>query len=171
MSLIQLLAINFVLIFVQCVIAYPDKSHYPTYPPISEAQLGNFPFAVRVRALATNGSVYRECIGVILSENWVLTEARCNGFNFELTFGAVDFDNNLTRFFRKTSNWTTHPQFNEDYSTVRDYNFGLLHFDEPIEFNDFVQPIALPVTSRNDDFVGTNVTFVTAYFNKSNFTQ
>lgn len=169
MSIKQLLSLIVAIISLQYARAYPDKSHYNTYPPIPEAKLGDFPFSVRVRALTADYKVYRECIGVILSENWVLTEARCNGVNFELTFGAVNFDSEgIHRVDRQTSNWTTHPHFNEDYSTVRDYNFGLLHFSDSVKLNEFVQPIALPFASKNDTFIGTEVTLVTAYFDKSN---
>lgn len=171
MSLSQLVIILvFGIISNHHTFAYQDRSNYKTYPPITQANLGDFPFAVRVRALKANNEVYRECIGVILSANWILTEARCNGVLFDLTFGAVNFDApGIHRVDRRTSNWTIHPQFNEEYSKVRDYNFGLLNFAEPVEFNEFIQPIALPFLSRNDHFAGINVTFVTAYFDESKY--
>lgn len=93
------------------------------------------------------------CGGAIIDERWVITAAHCLDNNltgigrFEIVCGQhfVSVGNRTGREqFRNIALEILHPRFNGGASS---FDIALILLDSPLEFNDFVRPIALPAQS------------------------
>lgn len=111
----------------------------------TEAEDGEFPFQVSIRSIGALGSTHF-CGGSIIDEYWILTAAHCckgkGPSGMHVVAGGIKLNNfeneeenrNLEHVFG-------HPGYSQ--STLSN-DVCLLKLKEPMEWTEFVQPIALP---------------------------
>ncbi|XP_066971354.1 trypsin-1-like isoform X1 [Macrobrachium rosenbergii] len=113
-----------------------------------EAQPGEFPHQLSFQEVLY-GTSYHFCGASIISENWAICAAHCvQGENFEhpdyLRVVAGEHNFNLAEGNEQTVVLSKIIQ-HEDYDPDKISNdVSLLRLSEPLVFNDFVQPVALP---------------------------
>ena len=129
----------------------------------SRANPHEFPWIVQV---LDKGYGYR-CGGTIIAKNLVITAAHCvthidKYYNSELFIyrGHSDLTSSPIKK-EKVKSILIHPQYKEmrhsfvNYTQILDYNdIALLRLSKDIEFNNFVQPIALPNEGIIGDYDG-----------------
>lgn len=110
----------------------------------TEAKPGQFPFQVRLWIYTSDGKM-SFCGGSILNANVVLTAAHCAklGPKFRIGFGLVDVNaGNPKGQYRVTTTKLVHERAGTEGFLSND--IALLHFDEPVSFNEHIEPIRLP---------------------------
>ena len=120
-----------------------------------------FPWVVGVR------TEFGKCGGSIITKNLVMTAAHCL-FNskkelvqeISILMGHSDISSSLIKK-HKVKSILIHPQYKEmkrsfdEYTVIIDYNdIALLRLSKDIEFNFFVEPVALPNEGILDDYGG-----------------
>ena len=130
---------------------YPWMVGIHSYEVENNQTNGNFP----------NISKKPSCGGAIISENMILTAAHCvergwseysRGSNFKETAILVRFGHSLLKPTGsvKVKSKIIHPNYFQNFHEVND--IALLELSEDLEFNEKIQPIALP----DEDFDETN---------------
>ncbi|KAI4465915.1 chymotrypsin-related [Holotrichia oblita] len=117
------------------------------------AIVGQFPWQVAVFFQVGTGTFF--CGGSILSNNWILTAAHCalGASQFTLYFGGITLDNfESGREQRVTTTAIVHPGYS---SATLNNDIALIRIDNPIQFNDRIQPISMPARG---DVTGAGVT-------------
>ncbi|XP_051164043.1 chymotrypsin-1-like isoform X2 [Leptopilina boulardi] len=108
----------------------------------SLAKEGQFPYQVSLRR---NNKHF--CGGSIVNDNWILTAAHCltgfNDSNIDVVVGTNTLDEGGA--FYKSKKIIPHPNYS---SLLIRHDIGLIQLEKPIEFNDKIKSIPLPV----DDF-------------------
>jgi len=109
------------------------------------AEDGEFPWQVSLRSVGTLGATHF-CGGSILSENWVVTAAHCCAGQIPATMhvvaGGIKLNSPEGEEERVNVNKIIgHPDYNNRDLTN---DICLLKLATPLEWTDFVQPIALP---------------------------
>ena len=118
----------------------------------SRANPHEFPWIVRV----LDNQI--KCGGTIIAKNLVITAAHCvihidKNYNDELFIymGHSDLKSSIIKQ-EKVKSILIHPQYNDNFFYPND--IALLRLSKDIEFNNFVQPIALPTEGITDDYNG-----------------
>ncbi|XP_068238706.1 chymotrypsin-like elastase family member 2A [Palaemon carinicauda] len=110
--------------------------------PASHKGLG-FPYVVGLGTLRDGHFVLASCGGVIVSESWILTRASCLD-----SITHVDLRNeNGTRYVSVTEK---RPYQWFDSTDGPEGDIGMLRLEDPLHFNDFLQPICLPDEAEYD---------------------
>lgn len=110
-----------------------------------EAADGEFPFQVSLRTLNTIGMTHF-CGGSVIDESWILTAGHCcagqSSATMHVTAGGIKLSNfENEEEARKVSKIIGHPHY--ESATITN-DACLLKLAEPLEWTEFVQPIALP---------------------------
>merc|ERR1711983_75877 len=98
------------------------------------------------------GLLGHDCGAAILNENWVLATGYCAQLNDDLDrpnflVVAGEYDISKDEEFEQVRHVETafvHPYFSPEQSS----DIALLKLDSPLEFNDYVQAIALPTNTE-----------------------
>ena len=121
----------------------------------SRANPHEFPWIVRV----LDNQI--KCGGTIIAKNLVITAAHCvedidKSYNDELFIymGHSDLKSSLIKK-EKVKSILIHPQWNAH--RWYEYDIALLRLSKDIEFNNFVQPIALPNEGITSDYGGLTI--------------
>jgi len=123
-----------------------------------EASDGEFPWQVSLRSIGALGATHF-CGGSIINENWILTAAHCCAGQIPATMHVVAGGIKLNNFENEEENRNLehiigHPNYAA--STITN-DACLLKLKEPLEWTEFVQPIALPAAGQ-DTPAGTECT-------------
>lgn len=113
------------------------------------ASPGQFPHQVGVWVYLDYSSNPAFCGGSILTKNVVVTAAHCAqpGQRFRLVFGAHEIHNETGPVVvRHSVKKLVHERYRDD--GVYSNDIALLYFDEPLVFNERIQPIKLPTNER-----------------------
>lgn len=110
-----------------------------------EAADGEFPWQVSLRSVGSIGATHF-CGGSIIDQNWILTAAHCCAGQVPLLMHVVAGGIKLNNFeneeqTKNVAKIIGHPHY--DASTITN-DACLLQLQAPLEWTDFVQPIALP---------------------------
>merc|ERR1712226_1435710 len=110
-----------------------------------EAADGEFPFQVSLRTLNVIGMTHF-CGGSIIDENWILTAGHCCAGQIPATLHVTAGGIKLSNFeneeeARNVDKIIGHPNY--ESATITN-DACLLKLAEPLEWTEFVQPIALP---------------------------
>merc|ERR1712029_371691 len=110
-----------------------------------EAQDGEFPFQVSLRTIGALGSTHF-CGGSIISDSWIVTASHCCAGQIPATMHVVAGGIKLNNFEGEEENRNVaHIIKNPNYDSSRYENdICLLQLTEPLEWSEFIQPIALP---------------------------
>eukprot|EP00057_Strongylocentrotus_purpuratus_P017273 XP_011671747.1 PREDICTED: serine proteinase stubble [Strongylocentrotus purpuratus] len=98
-----------------------------------------------------------QCGAVLIHQEWAITAHHCIGFFDNIVLGDNDNSNSDPSPYRVQRN--VQPFSNPDFDTVTDNgDIALLFLTEPVEFNDYVQPLCIntlktEMTSFNNCFV------------------
>merc|ERR1711862_830560 len=106
---------------------------------------GEFPWQVSLRSVSGLGATHF-CGGAVIDTDWVLTAGHCCAGQLPLTMHVVAGGIELNNFEQEeqTRNLIKiigHPNY--DSATISN-DVCLLHLQEPLTFNDWVQPLPLP---------------------------
>ncbi|XP_065171957.1 chymotrypsin B-like [Atheta coriaria] len=110
----------------------------------SEAVQGQFKWQVGINYHEDNKNRFDG--GALISNQWVLTRAyTCKyGYAFEVILGAtLRTEPQEGKITRRGIKALYHPQ----YEASSQYNVGLLKMNTPVEFNEFIQAIGLPLAT------------------------
>ncbi|XP_039966890.1 brachyurin-like [Bactrocera neohumeralis] len=178
------LVIALVVCFFGSVIASTDKVDWTNVPPldvdpklpyhprmsldgptgrITNGQVAaqkQFPYQAGLRLYVPGGAAW--CGGSVISDRWILTAAHCTdnlttGVDVYLgTWDRTDpTEKNQQIIFVSKKNVIVHENWDEDTITN---DISLIKLPVPIEFNDYIQPIALPKKSASyDSYVDKSV--------------
>lgn len=123
-----------------------------------DAFYGQVPWQAMVKESQIFGLlVFRKCGAVLINEKWALTAAHCNAGWFGslvVVLGEHDLNRlqqNQRVAERKVKRVVIHPNFSRLFL---ENDIALVELEEPVTFDDNVQPICLP--SEDDDFTGQN---------------
>ncbi|KAK3595696.1 hypothetical protein CHS0354_026916 [Potamilus streckersoni] len=128
---------------IECSTTIFDDSRLPKILHGRNAEHGQLPWQI---ALYRNGAYC--CGGAIIHPNWVLTAAHCieKVKSYSVRVGDVQVGVSSSQgnqgHLHVVSRTYMHPYYNDDY----DNDIGLLYFNQPMVFNDYVRPIC--ITSR-----------------------
>jgi len=116
------------------------------------AAYGEFPWQVSIRHVLGLG-LSHFCGGTIIDKDWVLTAAQCCQNQVPLTMHAIAgviklFEYEEEEQMMNTAKIIMHPDY--DPETKRN-DICLLHMAWPFEFNDWVQPIGLPIQGQETE--------------------
>jgi len=119
---------------------------------------GEFPWQVSLRTLGGVGQTHF-CGGSIIDKDWILTAAHCCAGQIPLTMHVVAGGIELNNFedeeqTRNLQKIIGHPNY--DSNTISN-DICLLHLQESLSFNDWVQPIGLPTQGQETE-AGTECT-------------
>jgi len=119
---------------------------------------GEFPWQVSLRTVGGIGQTHF-CGGSIIDKDWVLTAGHCCAGQLPLTMHVVAGGIQLNTFedeeqTRNLQKIIGHPNY--DSNTISN-DICLLHLQESLQFNDWVQPIALPTQGQEYE-AGTECT-------------
>lgn len=106
-----------------------------------DASQGQFPYVVSLRSSKDRGHF---CGGAIINSRWIGTAAHCSESETvdDVYIFAGSHDLQSDGLIYNISKIVNHPGY-DDIDTKMD--ISLLRTSEPIEFNEFVQPISLPM--------------------------
>ncbi|XP_011873949.1 PREDICTED: chymotrypsin-2-like [Vollenhovia emeryi] len=121
----------------------------------TDARNGAYPYQVSLRTNDLDPFSHF-CGGAIISEHYVITSAQCiypylkNPTGVYVAFGSIYLDGNFEANISiyHPMNLIVHAGYN---NKLRVHDIGLIELFDPIEFNEDVQPIALPTADRNFD--------------------
>ncbi|CAH1168935.1 unnamed protein product [Phyllotreta striolata] len=114
------------------------------------AQPGQFPYQVSVQYCLL-GLCEHICGGAIINETWILTGAQCAGSATNVLAGLTNLHDNKTEL--KVKFKLPHEGF--PTTGLGPNDIGLIQLEEPIQFNEDIQPVKLP--KQGEQFNGTAV--------------
>ncbi|CAI5671656.1 unnamed protein product [Oreochromis niloticus] len=122
---------------------------------------GSWPFHAIVVTYGPYG--YIQCGGSLITNQWVLTAARClpsSSYNTVVHLGRYNQSgSNPNELTQKVENIVCHPAFS--YNWLYDNNICLLKLSAPVIFTDYIQPICL--ASGNSTFYNGTSSWVIGF--------
>ncbi|CAH0696735.1 unnamed protein product [Spodoptera exigua] len=115
-----------------------------------EAVNGQFPYTVSIRNVGPTGGV-SACTGSILTNEWILTAAHClaRRFTYIVRLGHVDIT--TPGYMIETAERYIHEGYDQEDTAVQTDDIGLLKLDRYVPYNDYIQPIRLQSSQRNEE--------------------
>ncbi|KAB5426621.1 serine protease, partial [Phocaeicola vulgatus] len=126
------------------------KPHHGRVVGGEDADPHEFPYQVSLQWNFNNGETknFHFCGGSIINENWILTAAHCHtqvseGGFIEVVAGEYNLSHeNGTEQVRRAVSFLGHPKYG---GNVGPFDIAVIKVEPPFEFNEFVQPVKLPV--------------------------
>ncbi|XP_015246654.1 PREDICTED: serine protease 27-like [Cyprinodon variegatus] len=124
-----------------------------------EASPGSWPWHV---AITTKGRIF--CQGSLITDEWVLTAARC--FKYSYLSGAILHlgAKNHSRFgevTRRVYSIVCHQDYDAFYLNRAENDICLLKMSAPVNFTDYIHPVCL--ASENSTFYDGTASWVTSF--------
>ncbi|XP_043995746.1 complement factor B-like [Gambusia affinis] len=121
-----------------------------------ESQRKRYPWWAFV-TVQVAGRIPENCLGSLVSPDFVLTAAHCFTFVDSLQDIVVEIDDGRGSLKKKVKSLTLHPQYNlkakvkEGVDEFYDYDLAIIRLEEPVNISKSVRPICIPCTQETSE--------------------